>query len=210
MGTVAVPSDSVPGLNWMETQPLSIPSDADSLRGEIHVALTGFRVAGGTIPSNLAVFSADLIQTASIQNLKRLTLGQLAALGVEDISLAFKIAVPLHAYRGKALRLRTRLIGQDESLEPAWSVLLVMDSVEAGSPSGRSTLAKNEMGGQPTQADGICPAPQPSQPVQSQHHNPLRPAGGLARLARYHAEPCFPKAKHAELRACVQDTGFQL
>mgnify|MGYP003883007573 CR=1 FL=1 len=40
-----------------------------------------------------------------------------------------------------------RLIGQDESMEPAWSVLLAMDSVDLGSSSGRSTLAKNEMGG---------------------------------------------------------------
>jgi len=139
--------DSVPGLSWMETQPLSIPLDADSLRAEVHVALTGFRVAGGRIPSNLVVFSADLIQTAPTQNLKRLTLGELVALGVEDTSLAFKIAIPLHPHRGKALRLRTRLIGQDESSEPAWSVLLAMDSVDLGSSSGRSRLAKNEMGG---------------------------------------------------------------
>jgi hypothetical protein len=138
-------SDTSDFPEWLSTSSVRVPSDADRIRGSIQLYMKNFRIVDRRVPTHATIFSTKLNHVGGGQDIARdITLADLARLGTSDTSVTIAINIAAQQLRGKTLRVRTRLVGQDDERDPAWSTLIVSDSGGTSSLTRITLMAKTE------------------------------------------------------------------
>ncbi len=138
-------SDTSDFSEWLSTTSVVMPQDADAVIGTLRISMRNFRIADTRVPLTTRLFSSDLLTVKGSENSRHFTLGDLVALGTPDTSISFKTNVAVHGLRGKQLRMRIRLVGQDDEQEPRWSTFLAVDSTASSSFKTSSALSATSM-----------------------------------------------------------------
>jgi hypothetical protein len=145
-----------------------IPQNAQRIVGKVSLALRNFAVRDRRVPGATKVLTTSFeVERHPPEIVKATILSDLRRFEGRDTIVSITVSISAAPLRGKHLRLRQQLLGQDEAQQPAWSELIRVDSSESSAPQ-RTALAKTE---QPT----ISSLPQ-AFALRASYPNPFNPS----------------------------------
>jgi hypothetical protein len=153
---------------WLGTERIMIPQNAQRIVGKVSLALRNFAVRNRRVPGATKVLTTSFeVERHPPEIVKATILSDLRRFEGRDTIVSITVSISAAPLRGKHLRLRQQLLGQDEAQQPAWSELIRVDSSESSAPQ-RTVLAKTE---QPT----ISSLPQ-AFALRASYPNPFNPS----------------------------------
>lgn len=123
---------------WLGTESIVVPHDAQRIEVTLWLTLRNFAIADRNIPNGTGIVTTQFeVENGSRTIVRRITLGDIKRYQGVDTTIAIPISIPAVPLRGKTLRLRQNLVGQEDAQQPAWSELIRIDSVTSNSIQNR-------------------------------------------------------------------------
>ena len=130
--------------DWLGMKARAIPSNADSLFGVVSIAVRNFRINDPQVNLRIPISKITVKVGAANIPVQLVSLSDIVRIGMRDTVVQYKVRFPVHALHGQVASVGHELMGQNAEATPAWSEVMVFDSLQANAALGKKGEAAKQ------------------------------------------------------------------